>query len=247
MFRQSRPTFLFAGLQNYDPLERFKSTVLSHLETGYLFVIIISHRGYWIKTQEKNSQEAFSRSFSLGFGTETDFRDCNQKLVIAHDPPSGDEMTAEDFFRLLCDHGGSHLPLALNIKADSLQPYFVELLRKFEIKNYFFFDMSVPDALSYLRAELPVFTRQSEVEVVPVFYRQAQGVWLDAFDSTWWTPDTIQEHLDHGKTVCIVSPELHKRDPLSTWEMLRAHCKNLDDRVILCTDFPEKAKEFLHA
>ncbi|HDG1702299.1 TPA: hypothetical protein PFE33_004667, partial [Kluyvera ascorbata] len=34
---------------------------------------------------EKNTQTAFERSFSLGFGTETDIRDFGGELVISHD------------------------------------------------------------------------------------------------------------------------------------------------------------------
>ena len=36
---------------------------------------VISHRGYWKAASEKNTQTAFKRSFSLGYGTETDVRD----------------------------------------------------------------------------------------------------------------------------------------------------------------------------
>ena len=37
-------------------------------------LIILSHRGYWLQTEEKNSRKAFERSFFMGFGTETDIR-----------------------------------------------------------------------------------------------------------------------------------------------------------------------------
>lgn len=33
---------------------------------------IIAHRGYWFSAQEKNTEVAFYRAFSMGFGTETD-------------------------------------------------------------------------------------------------------------------------------------------------------------------------------
>ena len=48
---------------------------------------ILSHRGYWKTAEEKNTATAMHRSFSLGFGTETDVRDYNGKLVISHDIP----------------------------------------------------------------------------------------------------------------------------------------------------------------
>lgn len=48
-------------------------------------MIVLSHRGYWKNSLEKNKFVAFERSFSMGFGTETDIRDFNGELVISHD------------------------------------------------------------------------------------------------------------------------------------------------------------------
>jgi hypothetical protein len=100
--------------------------------------------------------------------------------------------------------------------------------------------MAVPDALGWLAAGAAPFTRHSEVEEQPAFYARAAGVWLDAFASEWWTADTISRHLDAGKTVCVVSPELHGRDPRQAWDRLAAF--RTDPRVMLCTDRPEDAK-----
>lgn len=38
-------------------------------------MLILSHRGLWRHYHEKNSFEAFKKSFSSGFGIETDLRD----------------------------------------------------------------------------------------------------------------------------------------------------------------------------
>ena len=56
-------------------------------------MIILSHRGYWKLEEERNRAAAFQRSFDLGYGTETDIRDIQGKLVISHDMPRGDEIT----------------------------------------------------------------------------------------------------------------------------------------------------------
>ena len=112
---------------------------------------ILSHRGYWQKTSEKNSQIAFERSFSHSFGTETDIRDRCGQLVISHDMPDESAMSVDSFFSLYksfqCD-----LPLALNIKADGLQTPLQNLLLHYEILNSFVFDMAVPDLKIYLDA-----------------------------------------------------------------------------------------------
>ena len=83
-------------------------------------MIILSHRGYWKTAEEKNTLKAFERSFSMGFGTETDIRDYECELVISHDIADEKSIKLEDFFRIYDDFNKS-LPLALNIKADGLQ------------------------------------------------------------------------------------------------------------------------------
>ncbi|MFM7469084.1 MAG: hypothetical protein ACKO37_06260 [Vampirovibrionales bacterium] len=225
---------------------------------------ILSHRGYWRVPQEKNTPEAFLRSFQGGFGTETDVRDLDGTLVIAHDIPThtalteGTILTLEAFLALYssCCHAQGlayqSLPLALNIKADGLQPLLQKTLETYHIPKdaYFLFDMSIPDALVSLRYALPCYTRMSEYETPPLaFFEQAQGVWLDAFHSTWYTPEThILPLLEAGKQVCIVSPELHQRAHLPLWESLHQLCKPLSSVqrgcLLLCTDLPEEAQAF---
>jgi len=105
--------------------------------------------------------------------------------------------------------------------------------------------MSVPDALGYLNPGMKVFTRESEIETVPSFYEQAGGVWMDEFTTSWITPQRIQYHMDNGKKVCIVSPELHQMDHLARWKDYKTVSRNLDTgEFILCTDFPEEARRW---
>ena len=96
---------------------------------------IISHRGYWQTAEEKNTSIAFRRSFSMGFGTETDIRDYAGKLVISHDIPSGKEMTLEEML-IIYNESNCKAPLALNVKSDGLQGHLAKLLLKYNIKNY---------------------------------------------------------------------------------------------------------------
>lgn len=207
-------------------------------------MVVLSHRGYWKSDIEKNQISAFKRSFALGFGTETDIRDYAGKLVISHDMPNAGCLELADFFTLYKSFG-SELPLALNIKADGLQSELGVLLRRFEINNYFVFDMSVPDALSYLKHGLSVFTRQSEYEQIPSFYMQAAGVWLDEFHRHWIDQAVIARHIEARKRVCIVSPDLHRRDYLQEWAHYREIERELEvSDLMICTDHPEEARSF---
>ena len=95
---------------------------------------IISHRGYWKDPAEKNKTVAFDRSFSLGFGTETDFRDYQAELVISHDMATSESVKADSFFEAYNKY--NYQPtLALNIKADGLQDKIKMLTEKYKISN----------------------------------------------------------------------------------------------------------------
>jgi hypothetical protein len=205
---------------------------------------IISHRGYWKELTEKNSEAAFRRSFTFGFGTETDLRDMDGEVVISHDPPRTGAMDFSAFLQSYQACGGN-LPLALNIKADGLQAMVKNCLERFSVSDYFVFDMSVPDLLGYHKAGIPFYTRMSEHERIPVLLDEASGVWLDAFDSEWYQDEDFLSLARAGKSVCIVSPELHRRQHLQLWQRLRNLDNNDCGNLILCTDCPEDARTFI--
>ena len=204
---------------------------------------IISHRGYWNQEKEKNSSTAFNRSFSLNFGTETDIRDFDGDLVISHDIANKSCLTLVDFFNIYISKN-TELLLALNIKSDGLQKMLLKFLKTYSIRNYFVFDMSIPDTIMYLKEGMNVFIRQSEYESGTSFYERASGIWLDAFEGAWYSEELVQKHLDNGKKVAIVSSELHKREYLKHWTYLKSWSIINDDDLILCTDLPEKAIKF---
>lgn len=208
-------------------------------------MIILSHRGYWKTSEEKNTRVAFDRSFSFGFGTETDLRDRNGELVISHDPAMAGAMTADDFLMLYRQYN-QDLPLALNIKADGLQKLLAAALKKNQIQNYFVFDMSLPDMISYVKTGLRVFTRQSEYEPEPALYESVQGVWIDCFNSDWVSEKVIEGHLKNDKQVCLVSPDLHKRPYELFWDKLANMQIASSKNVMLCTDYPEEARKIFN-
>ena len=207
-------------------------------------MIIISHRGYWIDKSEKNTNLSFNRSFSLGFGTETDIRDFNGNLVISHDIPNENSILIDDFFKLYTSQSNSLL--ALNIKSDGLQSILKNKLEKFNVQNYFVFDMSVPDTLGYLKNGISFFSRQSEFEMIPVFYDQAEGIWLDSFHKEWYDLNLIINHIEKGKKVAIVSSELHGRNHMDLWEFIKTSNLYKEENLILCSDFPAEALKYFN-
>jgi hypothetical protein len=207
---------------------------------------IIAHRGFWKTCEEKNSQLAFERAFENGFGVETDFRDCAGQIVISHDIPIGDEMTAEYFLSLYLKFPQAG-ELALNIKADGLATSFASLIKNIRPKKYFMFDMSVPDMLGYQREKLPFLIRISEFEAESPLLNDSEGIWLDMFNSDWYRMDLINYYLGLRKRVVIVSPELHQREYLSLWTRLHKQCDIHNDLISLCTDYPDRATEYFNA
>lgn len=207
-------------------------------------MLILAHRGWWVRPTEKNTLEAFHRAFSAGYGVETDVRDHDGRLVIEHDlPTGGSHIDTEDVFELYVK-AGQPAALAINIKADGLHELLSAALSEAGVANAFVFDMAVPDARGYIVRQIPAFTRHSELEPSPAFYGAADGVWMDCFDGDWITEEAIGAHRGAGKRVALVSPELHGRDYMGAWTNWRG--LHRDDGVMICTDFPQAANEFFH-
>jgi hypothetical protein len=206
-------------------------------------VEILCHRGWWERPEEKNSPEALHRAFAAGLGVETDLRDFAGAVVVSHDPPTHKGL---DLDGLLALHATApHTTLALNVKADGLAVPAAKALADHGVSGAaFVFDMAVPDQLQWLRTDVATFTRHSDVEPEPVLYLASDGVWLDDFGPLrWWTAGHVQRHLDAGKRVAVVSPELHGRDHRDPWAELLAAGLHRHDRLALCTDLPAEALE----
>ncbi|MFN0019028.1 MAG: hypothetical protein ACKVP0_12260 [Pirellulaceae bacterium] len=204
---------------------------------------ILAHRGLWKSPEEKNSLAALALALRQGFGLETDVRDCAGELVISHDPPRAGALSLRSLLEEYKSLGATGT-LALNIKADGLAQPLRLLLAEYGIPNYFVFDMSVPDTLGYARDEMPFFTRHSEFETVPALLERSNGIWLDAFQSDWYNAAVIEGHLQGGKQVCVVSPELHRRSKDNVWRLLR-QVASPGPNVLCCTDFPEELREWM--
>lgn len=206
---------------------------------------ILSHRGFWLCPEEKNMRIAFERSFKFNFGTETDLRDLNSKIVISHDMPvtSPNILFFEDILDIMA---GKNLMLALNIKADGLIDEVLSILTKYEHTNYFTFDMSIPDMVLQSTRHSRFFTGWSDIVKSPILYDKSVGIWLDSFNYDWFSSVEIDSILTDLKEVCIVSAELHTRGYQHQWSIIKESQYINSDCLMLCTDVPLKAKEYFN-
>lgn len=206
---------------------------------------IISHRGYWSNNNKKNTLDSFVRSYENCFGLETDIRDYHQSLIISHDVPDNSCLSFEDFIDVY-QRDGKQLPLAINVKADGLQKLFADAIRDVPI-NYFVFDMSIPDALAWIAADHPVFLRMSEYEPRPVLFDKCAGLWIDPMvDEEWVKEELLSDLLLANKSVCLVSPELHRRDHRRFWDQISSMSLKDDPNLMICTDFPKDCNNFFN-
>ena len=205
---------------------------------------LLAHRGFWCGPDEKNSVLAIRRAFEHGYGIETDIRDQGGRLVISHNMAVDACADLEEIFDLYTRMNMTSI-LALNVKADGIQTPLRQALEKYQVKNYFVFDMSIPEQVVYRNENFVFFARQSDIEPHCVQYEDASGVWLDGFfDDSWITPDIIRRHLEQGKKVCIVSPELHGKPHEPMWQMILESGLNQAEGIVLCTDLPDQANCF---
>jgi len=210
-------------------------------------VDIIAHRGLWLKESEQNSIESLTQAIKSGYGVETDIRDLDGKIVISHDLPNKKNILLSSFLEIyqsLNSFNGFKPSIAINIKSDGLHEKLVDLIDRFDVNNYFVFDMSIPDTLKYINLKLNTFIRISEYEIYPRKLKGIKGVWIDQFKKQWFTIDEISKHLIEGRDVCIVSSELHGRDEHELWKNIKH--SSFDGRIMICTDKPRKAEQYFN-
>lgn len=206
---------------------------------------ILAHRGLWLEHDEKNTIVAIERAFAEGFGIETDIRDLNGRIVISHDPPNETSPKLEEVLELYCKYrkntGGP--VMALNVKADGLYMLLNDILTKYvSVRDYYLFDMSVPEQYVYINKGYNVYARSSEYESEPVLLDRSVGIWLDQFTDCDHIERVLGGYLSKGISVSVISPEIHGREKNRLWDYLRQYMNS--ELLSLCTDRPIEAREF---
>ena len=189
-------------------------------------------------------------SLSDEYGAEIDIRYHNNELVLHHDPFNHQDdknlLTLEEFL----SNWQNNKTLIFNIKSEGIENKCIELANKYNIKKWFFLDLSMPYFVKYInilrleknkgfnRDNLAVrFSDEEPIEYCINFLDEVSWVWIDYFHLHPLNDITYKIFKDHKSKICLVSPELQGKDPKEI-AVLR---KNFIDFRIdaVCTKYPD--------
>lgn len=144
------------------------------------------------------------------FGIEIDVRDYENNLILQHDPfEKGEDL------ELFLEHY-NHSFLIFNIKSERIEHKIIQLIKKFNILNYFFLDSSIPMIHNLIeKGERNIAIRLSEyesIETVLNFKNKIKYVWVDCFFNFVLNQNNYKLLKENNFQICLVSPELHNRE-----------------------------------
>ena len=164
-------------------------------------MLFISHR---INTIEELKQ------IPPEYGIEIDIRDEKNNLILVHDPfKTGEKL--DDFLKYY-----NKSFIILNIKSERIEYRVIELLKKYNITEYFFLDSSFPMIYQLNKIkENNIAIRYSEYESIESVKRvkdMVKWVWIDCFTKLPLDKETYEIIKEMNLKICIVSPELQNHN-----------------------------------
>tara|TARA_B110001452_G_scaffold120509_1_gene100016 strand:- start:2261 stop:2851 length:591 start_codon:yes stop_codon:yes gene_type:complete len=161
----------------------------------------IAHRINTIKELKK---------LSIDFGVELDLRDYGNRLILQHEP----FVDGEDFEDYLKHY--NHGTMILNIKSERIEYRVLELIKKYDIKKYFFLDSSFPMIYQLSKnGENNIALRFSEfegIDTILMMKNKVKWIWVDCFTKLPINTMVFNNIKALGYKVCLVSPELQGRN-----------------------------------
>lgn len=155
------------------------------------------------------------------YGVEIDLRDhVDGTVYMEHDPFK----RGEDFEQYLKSY--QHGTLILNVKSERIEYKIIELLKAYNIEDYFFLDSSFPMIKALTDSgEKRIAVRYSEFEgmdTLKVMAGKVNWVWVDCFTKLPLDNKIYREIKELGYKLCLVSPELQGQD-----EKIEVYAKQL--------------------
>jgi len=150
------------------------------------------------------------KQIPIHYGIELDLRDTvNGNIHISHDPFK----PGEDFEEFLMNY--NHSFIILNIKSERIEWKVLDLLKKYNINDYFFLDSSFPMIYQLSNNnEKNIAIRFSEFEGLDTIIKmkdKVKWVWVDCFTKNPLTLEIYNELKSMNYKLCFVSPELQQQ------------------------------------
>lgn len=170
----------------------------------------------------------------IEFGVEMDLRPDGNSIIIHHDPFK----PGENFEEWLKHY--NHSLIILNTKAEGMEERILSLMDQYDIKNYFFLDLSLPFLIKYMKKGISKiairFSEYEPLEFVMKFAGKVEWVWVDCFNDLPINHDNYKILKEHFK-LCLVSPELQGYD-VSRIEEFKTQLEGLSIDAV-CTKRPD--------
>ena len=144
------------------------------------------------------------------YGVEIDLRDFGEKIVLQHDPFKDGECF-EEYLK-----NYNHGTIILNIKSEGIEAEVSKLVKKYNIKNYFFLDCSFPMInLLCSKGEKNIALRFSEFEgldTIRLMSEKVDWIWVDCFTKLSISIENYKILKSLNYKICLVSPELQNQN-----------------------------------
>jgi NDP-sugar pyrophosphorylase family protein len=150
------------------------------------------------------------KEIPIKYGIELDLRDdTDGNIHLSHDP----FIKGELFDEFMKEY--NHAFIILNIKSERIEYKVLEILKKYNVTNYFFLDSSFPmiKKLSS-EGEKNIAVRLSEYECIDTVLNMSgivDWVWIDCFNKLPLDYNIFTTLKKAGFKICIVSPELQSQ------------------------------------
>ena len=145
------------------------------------------------------------------YGVEIDIRSYKEELILNHEPYENGQLF-EDWLKKF-----KHKFLILNVKEEGIESRCIDLVKKFNINDYFFLDQSFPMLIkSVKKSSLETSIRFSEyesIETVLKFKDLVSWVWVDYYEKYPLNDYVVNILKKNNFKICLVSPELQGYNP----------------------------------
>ena len=182
-------------------------------------------------------------------GIEVDVRYHENNLILKHDPFNHHINSDTKLIDLLKVYKCSG-PIILNLKTEGIENECINLMTKYNIKNWFFLDMTIPFLVRYADkahkkkiqsfspANLAVrFSDMESIENALSFKDKVKWIWIDYFSEFPLNKKIFSLIKKANFKICLVSPELQE-DSIFTIEEISKICSELKIDAI-CTKKPD--------